>query len=1066
MRNEPISTDPPRRTRTLPPATHPRRTAPSLVRESFDLPARLVAGLLAVAVVLLTLLGGVPAAQAAVPVPPADAAVISIKVGGDRATDGSVNGLAGVRLGLFGAGSASTAVANSFSQGAMGAQHDESWSWATCVSDADGDCNFIIPIRDGAISSTGVPADTRFWVQQIGTAPSGWYSNLETRVGGFGATPEFDIEYRFRTDAQLRAGTTYLSTTAMTDATALVNPDMGFMRVREDTNVEGGQGSNVTRSTGVWNQSRINPALPLEQCGLDVAIVADTSGSLGATGIAELKSTIDQFVDAFRGTPTAMSLFSFSTVSPGLGATNHPDLLPVSTTAEADAFKAQYTSWTSSGGTNWDRGFAAAAAGDEANDYDLVVLLTDGNPTVYGSTPGPGASAFNSLQDTDAGIFSANLLKAAGARVVAVGVGPAMTPSSAQNLRAVSGTVEGEDYVLAEGFDEATEYLANLASDCDASIQVQKMIVPQGGTIDQATPGENWQMTASTTTAGMAIVGSTTVSTAVDGTANFGLAYTAPATTGVVRVLETQQSGYELVPVGGANAVCTNRETGASITVTNEGSATSPGFGTSTEQGTQVSCVIYNTLAATPGVPGFSLTKSSDPVSGSTVVGGDEITYTVTGTNTGATVLDPVVITDDLSRVLDKAELTGAPTASLGSAPVVEGSTLTWSGSLAVGESVTLTYTVTVGADVAPGSIVNNRAEGSATPPTGPPITPPPVETEHPVPGFEITKTSDPVSGTFVRGGDTITYTVTGANTGATVLDPVTLTDDMANVLNNADYNGDAQATVAGAAAGAVSVSGDVLTWTGALAVGEVVTVTYSVTIDDDVVGGTIVRNHVEGSAQPPTTPEHPVPPITPPPVETEHPTPGVPGFSLTKSSDPVSGSTVVGGDEITYTVTGTNTGATVLDPVVITDDLSRVLDKAELTGAPTASLGSAPVVEGSTLTWSGSLAVGESVTLTYTVTVGADVAPGSIVNNRAEGSATPPTGPPITPPPVETEHPVPLITPPPLETDREATPPVHGLAITGGTLAMSSLITALVLFGSGAMLIAIRRRRLSEPTE
>ena len=334
------------------------------------------------------------------------------------------------------------------------------------------------------------------------------------------------------------------------------------------------------------------------------------------------------------------------------------------------------------------------------------------------------------------------------------------------------------------------------------------------------------------------------------------------------------------------------------------------------------------------------------------------------------------------------------------------------------------------------------------------------------MPGFEITKTSDPVSGTFVRGGDTITYTVTGANTGATVLDPVTLTDDMANVLNNADYNGDAQATVAGAAAGAVSVSGDVLTWTGALAVGEVVTVTYSVTIDDDVVGGTIVRNHVEGSAQPPTTPEHPVPPITPPPVETEHPTPGVPGFSLTKSSDPVSGSTVVGGDEITYTVTGTNTGATVLDPVVITDDLSRVLDKAELTGAPTASLGSAPVVEGSTLTWSGSLAVGESVTLTYTVTVGADVAPGSIVNNRAEGSATPPTGPPITPPPVETEHPVPLITPPPLETDREATPPVHGLAITGGTLAMSSLITALVLFGSGAMLIAIRRRRLSEPTE
>ncbi|RIJ69839.1 DUF11 domain-containing protein [Nakamurella silvestris] len=975
-----------------------------------------------------------PTALATVPTPGANEAVISVLVGGDRLANGTVKGLPGVTLRLYGAGTASTAPsAVTATQGTPGAAY--SYSWATCVSDADGDCNFVIPIRTGAVSATGAPQDTRFWVQQTGT-PSGWYANPTMRLGGFGPTPEFSWGYRFRTDVQLRAGTTYRSTTAAPIAIQ-TSPDTGFMRNREDSNAEGGQGENVGRTTGVWSQSRTNPTFASE-CGLKIALVTDTSGSLGLSGMSQVKSAMDTFVDAFRGTPTSMSLFSFSTVSPGNGASNHPVLLPVTTADQATTFKAQYASWASGGGTSWDRGLAAAA--NSGNAYDLVVLLTDGNPTTFGATPGAGSSAFNSFQDVDAGIFSANQLKAAGTRVVAIGVGTAVnSAASAFNLRAISGQTEDSDYFRAEDFASAAAILSDLAkANCQGSIQVQKMIVPAGGTIADATPAPaGWEFNSSTSAAGVDISPSSQATVAgADGKVTFGLSFTSPVSSGAVQILENQQTGYELLPVGtGAaarNASCVNPSTGTpvAVPVTNAGSAATPGFTVTGLSGAQIQCTIYNRVVPPVTVPGFTLTKTSDPVSGSTVTGGDTITYTVTGTNTGETVLNPVTITDDLSKVLNHATVTGTPTSSTGGAPTVSGTTLTWTGSLPVGGTVVLTYTVTVDADVPAGTIVHNHAAGTAQPPTTPenpvpPITPPPVETTHLVPGFTLTKTSAPVSGSTVQGGDTITYTVTGTNTGATALDPVTITDNLSAVLNHATLTGTPTASV-----GSTPVlTGTTLKWTGSLPVGGTVVLTYTVTVDPDVPAGTIVHNHAAGTAQPPTTPENPVPPITPPPVETTH---LVPGFTLAKTASPASGSTVLGGGTVTYTVTGTNTGATVLDPVTITDDLSKVLDNATLTGAPTASTGSAPVLTGTTLTWTGSLPVGGKVVLTYKVTVNAAVPAGTVINNHVEGSAQPPTTPenpqpPITPPPVETHHSTPgfILT--------KTSDPVSGSTVQGG---------------------------------
>ena len=57
--------------------------------------------------------------------------------------------------------------------------------------------------------------------------------------------------------------------------------------------------------------------------------------------------------------------------------------------------------------TNWDRGLGAAdAANSPANNFDLAVVITDGNPTAY-SQPAQGLGD-NRFRETENGIFSAN----------------------------------------------------------------------------------------------------------------------------------------------------------------------------------------------------------------------------------------------------------------------------------------------------------------------------------------------------------------------------------------------------------------------------------------------------------------------------------------------------------------------------------------------------------------------------------------------------------------------------------------------------------------------------------
>lgn len=284
------------------------------------------------------------------------------------------------------------------------------------------------------------------------------------------------------------------------------------------------------------------------------------------------------------------------------------------------------------------------------------------------------------------------------------------------------------------------------------------------------------------------------------------------------------------------------------------------------------------TFTNTPKNPSWSLTKSSDPASGSVVVPGQVITYSVVAKNTSLVTLPAQTVTDNLSNVLNNAGFV-AGSINLPSEASLSGNTLTWDvPSLAAGASKTLTYQVKV-KDTA----TNVTLKNVVTTTGGTPLDPCPQnnpkcrETEHKTPSWSLVKSSNPVSGSIDPGAQT-------------------------------------------------SLTGTTLTWNvPAVAAGGSTSVSYKVTVNAGAYGVTL-KNLATGSGS--------VPPQTCPTgsqsCSTTHDTD--PAWSLVKSSDPVSGSTVKPGDSITYKLTATNLSLeAALEGYVAVDDLSDVLNNAVL---------------------------------------------------------------------------------------------------------------------------------------
>ena len=263
---------------------------------------------------------------------------------------------------------------------------------------------------------------------------------------------------------------------------------------------------------------------------------------------------------------------------------------------------------------------------------------------------------------------------------------------------------------------------------------------------------------------------------------------------------------------------------------------------------------------------------------------------------------------------------------------------------LTIGGSVTNTATVTGNeADPVPGNNTDSVTSNAAPS------------------GYIVSKAASPAQ--HVLPGETVTYTVTVTNTGSTDYTAAGVgladfTDNLSDVLDDATL-----VTPLGAG---LTLSGTNLNWSGELLVGVPVTVTYQVTVNSPVTGNQLLNNsviatHDEGGCGGVCSTQTRI---------------GVPSYSLNKTVDKI---VARPGDFVTYTISITNTGTAPYTahhhPLMISDDLSDVLDDAVFTGYVT----NGAYVQGSTLYWSGPLAIGASTSISYTVRV---VDPGTAGGN------------------------------------------------------------------------------------
>lgn len=114
----------------------------------------------------------------------------------------------------------------------------------------------------------------------------------------------------------------------------------------------------------------------------------------------------------------------------------------------------------------------------------------------------------------------------------------------------------------------------------------------------------------------------------------------------------------------------------------------------------------------------FSVSKSSNPVSGTKVKVGQKITYTLTANNSSEFPVRDVVLTDDLRSVFAASNLEGSFRTSVGTT-IVKDQVLEWTiGTLGPGAKQTLSYTVVIKAGSENATLTNIVLGNGEVPPT------------------------------------------------------------------------------------------------------------------------------------------------------------------------------------------------------------------------------------------------------------------------------------------------------------------------------------------------------------
>jgi len=197
-----------------------------------------------------------------------------------------------------------------------------------------------------------------------------------------------------------------------------------------------------------------NPVLQ-DTCGLDIALVIDSSGSIVGPELDAQKDAFKGFVDALLpSTPSQLAVVDFdasATVVQGF-------------TSDPTALKAAIDTATTGQFTNWDDAlFDARTLFPNRSEPDLIIFASDGFPNSIGGHMGEPLQLFiGNGPALNQAILEANAAKADGIRIITLGVG--IDALSSDNLALIS----SPDAVILSDFDLLADDLLELADElCD-----------------------------------------------------------------------------------------------------------------------------------------------------------------------------------------------------------------------------------------------------------------------------------------------------------------------------------------------------------------------------------------------------------------------------------------------------------------------------------------------------------------------------------------------------------------------------------------------------------------------
>ncbi|HZX08670.1 DUF7507 domain-containing protein, partial [Kribbella sp.] len=352
----------------------------------------------------------------------------------------------------------------------------------------------------------------------------------------------------------------------------------------------------------------------------------------------------------------------------------------------------------------------------------------------------------------------------------------------------------------------------------------------------------------------------------------------------------------------------------------------------------------------------LAITKTAQPVP---VHAGQPVTYTLTVTNNGPSAAQSATVTDPVPAPLQYV----SSKSSAGTCTEASGTVTCAVGTVAPGDTVTVTVVANVPSGTPPNDLKNTATVSSPTPD--------PVDSNNQATytittgaqaNITITKTASPDP---VVAGKPITYKLTVRNTGPSDAQAVRVVDDVPNAVTGVT------ATATGGAT-CTAINGQVRCLAATLAAGDSFVVTVTGTVAANTAPGELVNTATATSGTPTDPTKSDNTSTSTPTVRAEA------DLSVVKTAP----ATAVAGDELTYTLAVHNAGPSDAVGAVVTDQLPAGTTFVSAAGC---------THEDSVVSCEiGRLAPGDGTTITVVVKVSPDQPAGTLSNKATVSSQTP----------------------------------------------------------------------------